>query len=48
MNQKKYQKPQIVAKSDAKKSYVAGCPAIREWVNGCNALNSSCNMGKLD
>ncbi|MBR4125251.1 MAG: hypothetical protein IKR13_03530 [Victivallales bacterium] len=44
-----YQKPQVVAQSEAKKSYVAGCPEKLpyNYYVCCNA-NSSCLCGKLD
>ena len=44
----KYKKPQIVAKSDAKKSYVAGCPTNTVVANYCSDANTSCMCGKLD
>ena len=42
-----YKKPQMVAKSSAKKSYVAGCPTgtFLQW--GCATCNTSCMMGEL-
>ena len=43
-----YKKPQMVAKSSAKKSYVAGCPVNSVCNLGCNCLNTACMMGKLD
>ena len=41
MNQKKYQKPRIVAKSAPKKSYVAGCPSHNR---GSRVYCESCEM----
>lgn len=43
-----YKKPQIVAKSAARQSFVAGCPSNRIVCNGCmssNARNRDCNSG---
>ena len=38
-----YKKPQMVAKSNAKKSYVAGCPAQTTWFCG---VNTSCELDR--
>ena len=38
-----YKKPQMVAKSSAKKSYVAGCPNQVQYT-GCDSRNSSCQL----
>ncbi|MCI5779446.1 MAG: hypothetical protein MR051_06500 [Lentisphaeria bacterium] len=43
-----YKKPQMVAKSSAKKSYVAGCPTRTPERHYCSNLNISCMCGKLD
>ncbi len=43
-----YQKPQILAKSDAKQSYTAGCPVNTYVYSGCHYSNSSCMNGSLD
>ncbi|MBR4125250.1 MAG: hypothetical protein IKR13_03525 [Victivallales bacterium] len=43
-----YQKPQVVAQSDAKKSYVAGCPAKTPYINRCSDLNVSCLCGQME
>ena len=41
-----YKKPKMVAKSSAKKSYVAGCPAqTGTGGNGCGNYNTSCELG---
>ena len=41
-----YKKPQMVAKSTAKKSYVAGCPAKTGADGmGCGGYNTSCETG---
>lgn len=42
-----YKKPQIVAKSEPKQSYVAGCPENRVVSVACvtRGGNSSCYMG---
>ena len=43
-----YKKPQIVAKSAAKQSFVAGCPANRPLNCNCKCrYNSSCECGNL-
>lgn len=36
-----YKKPQIVAKSEPKQSYVAGCPQLRVYM-GCHSCNANC------
>ena len=43
-----YKKPQMVAKSVAKKSYVAGCPEKTPVSTGCYILNTSCMCGPLN
>ena len=42
-----YKKPQMVAKSSAKKSYVAGCPTGTINYGWCTSENSKCMMGEL-
>lgn len=42
-----YKKPQIVAKSAAKQSFVAGCPTKIQHTNYCNAFNGECQLGPL-
>ena len=42
-----YKKPQIVAKSSAKKSYVAGCPEKTPIVGHCYYGNTCCMCGEL-
>ena len=43
-----YQKPQVVAQSEAKKSYVAGCPEKTPvWVD-CSRVNTCCLCGPLN
>ena len=42
-----YKKPMLVAKSSAKKSYVAGCPTGTYMRDFCYSENSSCMLGKL-
>lgn len=39
-----YKKPQIVAKSPAKQSFVAGCPANRRQGCGNNMGNRACEI----
>ena len=41
-----YKKPQIVAKSAAEQSYVAGCPTNRPQI-GCWTSNANCMAGSL-
>ena len=41
-----YKKPQMVAKSSAKKSYVAGCPSNVKWMY-CSSNTVSCLSGPL-
>lgn len=43
-----YKKPQMVAKSSAKKSYVAGCPTVTVRYQACSCVNTMCLCGKLD
>jgi hypothetical protein len=42
-----YQKPQVIAKSDAKQSYVAGCPEITPSLISCSSFNTMCMCGPL-
>lgn len=42
-----YKKPQMVAKSESKKSYVAGCPEKTPDFPSCSLSNSSCMCGPL-
>ena len=42
-----YKKPQIVAKSVAKKSYVAGCPTNTPYAINCSPYNTACMCGDL-
>ena len=39
-----YKKPEVVAKSEAKQSFVAGCPTNRAPSGKCN-YNRSCEVG---
>lgn len=41
-----YKKPQIVAKSAAKQSFVAGCPE-KTPISGCSGHNTRCMCGSL-
>jgi len=45
---KSYKKPQIVAKSDAKKSYVAGCPTRTFGAESCCTQHTDCHCGHLN
>ena len=42
-----YKKPQMVAKSSAKKSYVAGCPTNTPFSTTCTTSNTTCMCGPL-
>ena len=42
-----YKKPQMVAKSVAKKSYVAGCPTKTVYDKSCSSWNTECMCGPL-
>ena len=41
-----YKKPQIVAKSDAQQSFVAGCPEKSPFT-WCTSSNAQCMCGPL-
>lgn len=41
-----YKKPQIVAKSAARQSFVAGCPE-KKPMNACTGWNRDCMCGPL-
>jgi len=43
-----YKKPQMVAKANAKKSYVAGCPENTPKAFSCSAGNARCMCGPLN
>ena len=43
-----YKKPQIVAKSEPKQIYVAGCPEIRPVFPYCTRENEYCMCGYLN
>lgn len=40
----KYQKPEVVAKSAAKESFVAGCPTQTSSGYGCGSVNRNCEL----
>ena len=44
-----YKKPEVIAKSEAKQSFVAGCPEKRPPLNPqlCAGSHSECYIGKL-
>jgi len=42
-----YKKPEIVAKSEAKQSFVAGCQEKTVFVTRCNSANAKCMCGPL-
>lgn len=43
-----YQKPEVVAKSAAKESFVAGCPTNELAYTYCNSSNQYCMCGPLE
>ncbi|MCI6590895.1 MAG: hypothetical protein MSB12_07425 [Lentisphaeraceae bacterium] len=43
-----YQKPEVVAKSAAKESFVAGCPVETVLFTYCNTDNTRCMCGPLN
>jgi len=43
-----YKKPQIIAKSEAKQSYVADCPTKEVWMTTCHTGNTMCMCGPLN
>ena len=43
-----YKKPQMVAKSESKKSYVAGCPEKTAIATYCTTSNNCCLCGPLN
>lgn len=43
-----YKKPQIVAKSAAKQTFVAGCGSNNPGVCWCSAENRKCSVGRLN
>ncbi len=43
-----YQKPEVVAKSAAKESFVAGCPAEKVQCTDCYWNNQQCMCGPLN
>ena len=42
-----YKKPQIVAKSAAKQSFVATCPTNTRVATNCSSSNYKCDCGPL-
>ena len=42
-----YKKPQIVAKSAAKQTFVAGCPEKTQKFNHCTPTNKTCQCGPV-
>ena len=43
-----YQKPEVVAKSAAKESFVAGCPVEKVRTTRCDWGNNACFCGPLE
>lgn len=43
-----YQKPEVVAKSAAKESFVAGCPTNELSSSNCTLQNRYCMCGPLE
>ena len=42
-----YKKPQLVAKSAPKQSYVAGCPTKTQHTATCGWINTTCQVGPI-
>lgn len=42
-----YKKPEVVAKSEVKQSFVGGCPEQRILHSGCASMNQKCMVGNL-
>ena len=42
-----YKKPEVIAKSEAKESFVAGCPEKTPVSTSCFSFNTSCMCGPL-
>lgn len=42
-----YKKPEVIAKSEVKQSFVAGCPEQRILHSGCASMNQKCMIGNL-
>lgn len=42
-----YKKPQIIAKSAPKQSYVAGCPEHTHYSGKCVSANARCMTGPI-
>lgn len=42
-----YRRPEIVAKSEAKQSFVGGCPEKTYVGNICHTANARCMVGKV-
>ena len=43
-----YKKPEVVAKSVAKQSFVAGCPTNDFIKNSCTDYNKRCMCGRVN
>jgi len=46
--QMKYEKPEVVAKSESKESFVADCPQEKVMATYCYSDNASCMCGPLN
>lgn len=42
-----YKKPQVVAKSAPKQSFVGTCPPYTYYPSKCNGANAKCHAGDL-
>ena len=42
-----YKKPQIVAKSAAKQTFVGGCPTKTQVFSSCSPSNTRCQCGPV-
>ena len=42
-----YKKPEVIAKSEAKQSFVGGCPAEKLSGSGCNPWSKKCMVGPM-
>ena len=43
-----YKKPEVVAKSEAKQSFVAGCAVEKMICGGCNYTTRKCMVGPMN
>ena len=43
-----YKKPEVIAKSEAKQSFVAGCGVEKMICGGCNHVTIKCMVGPMN